>query len=152
MDYTMLYIWLGIFVVSLIVEVAVPGLVSLWFAVGALGAIIISIFLGSNLIWLQVLVFVVVTVASFFLFRPLLLKKRNPDTMTNADSLVGMIGFVEDEIRPYEVGSVRVSGLVWSAVLLDDSMKPIETGKKVLIKEIAGNKLKVVLAEEDTNA
>ena len=52
---TMLWVWLGIFIVSLVIEILIPGLVSLWFSVGSLASLILAIFLGDTLIWLQIM-------------------------------------------------------------------------------------------------
>ena len=145
----MLYIWLGLFIVTLAVEIAVPGLVSLWFSVGSLASLIMSIFLGDTLIWLQILVFVVVSVLSIFALRPLFMKNKVPETKTNSESLIGEVGFTTKDINPYEVGSVKMKGLEWSAELLSADMDPIKSGEKVIVKEIKGNKLIVELFKEE---
>ena len=70
--------WLGVLVICLIVEGAVPGLVSIWFAFGALVALLTSL-LNAPL-WLQVTVFLVVSLAALFLTRPLVKKYVNGRT------------------------------------------------------------------------
>ena len=145
----MLYIWLGLFIVTLAVEIAVPGLVSLWFSVGSLASLIISIFLGDTLIWLQILVFVVVSVASIFALRPLFLKNKVPDIKTNSESLVGEIGFATQDIEPYKVGAAKLKGLEWSAELVSADSEAIKAGEKVIVKNITGNKLIVELYKEE---
>lgn len=145
----MLYIWLGLFIVTLAVEIAVPGLVSLWFSVGSLASLIISIFLGDTLIWLQILVFIVVSVLSIFALRPLFLKNKVPDIKTNSESLIGEVGFATQDINPYEVGAAKVRGLEWSAELVSTDKEAIKTGEKVIVRNIVGNKLIVELYKEE---
>ena len=140
MDY-MSYIWIGIFVVSLVVEIAVPALVSLWFCGGAVISLLLSVFLGNSLIWLQVLVFIISSVACFLLLRPILLKNRKEKTDTNVDSLIGKIGTVQDDIIKYNLGTVKINGLVWNAELDEDDHETIIKDSLVQIIKVKGNKL-----------
>ena len=145
----MLYIWLGLFIATLAIEIAVPGLVSLRFSIGSLASLIMSIFLGDTLIWLQILVFVVVSVLSILALRPIFLKNKTPDIKTNSESLIGEVGFTKETIKPFELGVVKIKGLEWSAELTSNDLAPIEVGEKVVVKEINGNKLKVELYMEE---
>ena len=141
---TMLWVWLGIFIVSLVIEILIPGLVSLWFSVGSLASLILAIFLGDTLIWLQIIVFVLVSAAFVLLIRPVLLKNRKKNTLTNVDSLVGKVAFVTENIKPFEVGTVKLHGITWNAII-DDNDKEIERNQKVIIEDVKGNTLKVKL-------
>ncbi|MCR5740846.1 MAG: NfeD family protein [Gammaproteobacteria bacterium] len=144
----MFYIWLGVFIVTLVVELMIPGLVSLWFSIGSLVSLILASFIGDTLIWLQILLFFVVSVASIVLLRPIIVRSRAKDTDTNVDSLKGSVAFVCEDIKPYEVGAVKVNGLVWSAELSDMKNEEIKVGEKVIIQEIKGNKVIVNKYEE----
>ena len=66
---SMTMVWLIAFVVLLIVEGIIPGLVSIWFAAGALAALLVSLYV--DIIWVQGLVFLVVSLALLVLTRPL---------------------------------------------------------------------------------
>lgn len=145
----MFYVWLGIFITALVVEIAVPGLVSIWFSAGALIPFVLSIFIGDKLIWLQILIFVIVSFGTIALLRPLIKGKGAKDYRSNVDSLIGSVAFSESRIEPYKLGTVKVNGLTWNAGLESDDMDPIEPEQKVIIKGIKGNKLFVELFKED---
>ena len=80
--------WLAVMIVLLIIEGVVPGLVSVWFAVGALAAMISALFEAP--FWLQTVWFLIVSIASLCLTRPLVKKYVNSKVQpTNADALIG---------------------------------------------------------------
>ncbi len=133
-------IWLAIMIIMLIVEGIVPGLVSIWFAIGALAAMI-SALCGSPL-WLQAVWFIAVSLASLCLTRPLVKKYINPKIQpTNADALIGKECIVTENIDNIAgEGAVKISGQVWTARSVDDAIK-IPQGQIVVVKEIQGVKL-----------
>ena len=132
--------WLAAMIVLLIVEGLVPGLVSIWFALGALAAMISSFFHAP--FWLQTVWFVVVSLAALCITRPLVKKYVNAKTQpTNADALIGKECIVTENIDNIAgEGAVKISGQVWTARSSDDSVK-IEQGQIVKVKEIQGVKL-----------
>jgi len=132
--------WLVAMVVLLAVEAAVPGLVSIWFAVGALAALLSSLF-GAPL-WLQLLWFVVVSVLALWLTRPLVKKYVNSRVQpTNADSLIGRDCVVTEEIDNIRgLGAVKVRGQVWTARTGSDDEKAA-VGDVVRVLRIEGVKL-----------
>jgi len=86
-------IWLLLLVAFLAVEASTVTLVSLWFAAGALVAMLFS-FMGVAL-WLQIAVFLVVSTVLLTLLRPLARKYLTPKlTKTNVDSVIGSVGRV----------------------------------------------------------
>lgn len=85
---TMPAIWIGLIVIFLIVEGLTAGLVTIWFAVGALAALIAAMFHAP--LWLQLVWFFAVSIAAFAVTRPLVKKYINNRTQpTNADMLIG---------------------------------------------------------------
>jgi membrane protein implicated in regulation of membrane protease activity len=108
-------IWLISMVILLIIEGVVPGLVSIWFAAGALVALVVSL-LGAPL-WLQFTVFLVASLALLVLTRPLAKKYVNARTTpTNADRVIGQECVVKEEIDNLRgTGAVMVDGKVWTA-------------------------------------
>ena len=108
-------VWLIVMVLLLFVEAVIPGLVSIWFAAGALAALLVSV-LGGPL-WLQFAVFLLTSVVLLILTRPLAKKYVNGRvTPTNADRIVGMDCVVVEEIDYLRgTGAVSVDGKVWSA-------------------------------------
>ena len=132
--------WLVAMIVLLIVEGMVPGLVSIWFALGALAAMISSFFHAP--FWLQLVWFAVVSLAALCITRPLVKKYVNAKIQpTNADALIGKECIVTKCIDNIAgEGAVKISGQVWTARSADDSVK-IEQGQIVRVKEIQGVKL-----------
>ena len=61
--------WLCAVILFLIVEALVPGLVSIWFAVGSVPALISALVGGP--VWLQVVLFLVCSILALVLTRPL---------------------------------------------------------------------------------
>ena len=96
-------------------EAVTVGLTSVWFALGSLGALIVS-GLGFG-IWPQVIVFVVLSAVSMALIRPIAKKILAPHyAPTNADRVIGTTGLVTEEIDNIEGrGPVTLPGQIWSA-------------------------------------
>jgi len=137
---TMPVVWLIAMVVFLAVEAIVPGLVSLWFAFGALAAVLASL-LNAPL-WLQILWFVLVSVASLALTRPLAKKYVNGRVLpTNADRVIGKECLVREEVNNLQgTGAVAVDGKVWTARMADDAVVA-SIGETVVARRIEGVKL-----------
>ena len=136
----MAYIWLALMVVLLIIEAAVPGLVSIWFAIGALAALIAT-FLHAAL-WLQIVCFIVISIAALCLTRPLAKKFVNSRVhATNADAVIGRECIVTEDIDNIKgKGAVMVAGKVWTARTEDDAVK-LAKDSRALFLRIEGVKL-----------
>ena len=129
-------IWVIAFLGLLLVEFLTVGLVSIWFAVGALGALITSFITESVLI--QTIVFVIVSVITLIVTKPLMKKfKVTNFEPTNSDRVIGKVVEVTKEIKSNEYGEVVVFGTVWLAA----SDKKHKVGSKVVVQKIEGNKL-----------
>lgn len=133
-------VWLVAMVVLLIVEAAVPGLVSIWFALGAFCALIAAILKAP--LWLQIVWFLAVSIATLCLTRPLAQKYVNAHVQpTNADAVIGREGLVTEAVNNIEgKGAVKIGGKVWTARSADDSVR-FEQGDVVTIDRIEGVKL-----------
>ena len=144
-------VWLVAMIVLLIIEGIVPGLVSIWFAIGAFAAMISAI-LGAPL-WLQVLWFFAVSILTLCLTRPFAKKYVNSRaTPTNADMLIGKECVVTEEIdNVLGTGAVTVGGKVWTARAEHDA--PIAAGTTATVLRIEGVKLIVtpVCVRADAN-
>lgn len=136
--------WIILFLVLLFIELATVNLVSIWFAIGAVVAFIISVFTDSILV--QLLVFVVVSIVALFITLPLVRKIKNKSKTipTNLDRVIGKKAEVVKEIKPNHYGEVKVFDNVWTATS-DDSF---QIGDKVIVDKIDGVKL-VVRKEEE---
>lgn len=132
--------WVAALVVFLIVEAVTAGLVSIWFVFGSLVALICAA-LGAA-VWLQIFWFVIVSVATLVLTRPLV--KRYVDSRsvaTNADRSIGRAAVVTERIDNLAAaGAVNLDGVVWTARSTDDAVA-IETGERVTVRAIEGVKL-----------
>lgn len=132
--------WVAALVVFLIVEAVTAGLVSIWFVFGSLVALICAA-LGAA-VWLQIFWFVIVSVATLVLTRPLV--KRYVDSRsvaTSADRSIGRAAVVTERIDNLAAtGAVKLDGVVWTARSTDDAVA-IETGERVTVRAIEGVKL-----------
>ncbi len=133
-------VWVVLMICFLVIEGLAPGLVSIWFALGALAALI-SALLGAQ-VWLQAVWFVVVSVLALVVTRPLAKKYVNSRTQaTNADMLIGQECIVTETIdKLHGTGAVAVAGKVWTA-RTDEPEKIIEKGSVAVITRIEGVKL-----------
>ena len=90
-------VWFGLLLLFIWMEASTVTMISAWFALGSLAAMIVSFFSGE--FWLQVVVFFVVSAAFLLLLRPLAKKYFTPKIVkTNVDSVVGAQGKVLEEI------------------------------------------------------
>ncbi|MBP1574258.1 MAG: NfeD family protein [Oscillospiraceae bacterium] len=130
------FVWLIIAVVLGVIEAVTVSLISVWFAIGALAAIIPAYF--EVPLWGQILVFLAVSAIAFAFtkrfFKDVVKVKKQP---TNSDSLIGTDGIVTAEINNLEgVGKVYISGLTWSAK--SKNGEKIPEGAVVTVYKIEG--------------
>ena len=132
--------WLAIVIVLLVIEIATLGLTTIWFAGGALVACIAAL-LHAN-IWVQIVLFLVVSVLLLFFTRPLAVRYMNKDrTKTNVDSMVGKEAVVTEAIDNLKAqGVVQVNGLDWTA-RSEESQEVIPKGAIVEVGRVDGVKL-----------
>lgn len=142
-------IWLLLMVVFLIAEASTVTLVSLWFAAGALAAMAAALLGGA--LWLQVSVFLAVSVVLLTALRPLVRKFITPKlTATNIDSVIGSIGLVTAPIDNVTAsGQVKLGGMVWTA--RSTAGDPIPEGTRIRVDKIEGVKVFVTPVKESAN-
>lgn len=138
-------VWIVIAIILGVIEAVTVSLVSVWFAIGAVAAIIPAFF-GAD-IWIQILVFLAVSALSFAFtrrfFKDIVKVKKQP---TNADSLIGEDGIVTAEINNLSgTGKVYISGLTWSAKSANG--EDIPEGAVATVKKIEGATLVVKVKE-----
>ena len=133
-------------VVFIAAEAMTVSLVSIWFAAGALGAIVVAL-LGGGLV-LQVTVFLALAVALLLSLRSIVRKHFTPHvTRTNIDSVIGATGIVVTPVNNIAaLGQVQIGGVEWSARSTSGSHIP--AGALVRVDRIEGVKVFVSLAEE----
>ena len=142
--------WLILLVVFAILEGATVGLASIWFAAGALVAMVAALL--SAPLWLQIVLFLVVSFVTLLLVRPLAKKYLTPNYQaTNADRIIGQEAMVTETIDNLKGrGLVSVGGTVWTARAEDE--QPIAAGTVVKVLRIEGVKVFVAPAEETVPA
>lgn len=136
----MIIFWLGLLIVAIVIEVLTMGLTSIWFAGGALVAILAAVLNAP--IWFQIFLFLAASLLLLFFTRPIAVKYFNKDRVrTNVESLVGRQAIVTSEIDNLQgIGQVTVGSQEWSARSLDDG-KRIPVGSVVIVVSISGVKL-----------
>lgn len=129
---SMTVFWLVAFIVFAVGEGLTVGLVSIWFAIGALGGMAAAALDGD--LWVQIAVFLALSALSLLLFKPLS-KKMFPNKMarTNADRVLGESALVTETVdNTLAKGQVRVDGQIWSARSAHDVVIPQGTEVRVL--------------------
>ena len=143
-------LWALLAVGFLVLEACTVAMVSLWFAIGAAAALVLSL-LGAAF-WIQTAAFLVVSGVLLALLRPMM-RKYVKITKTNVDSVLGMDGLVTESIDnvAYQ-GQVKLGGMTWSA--RSTSGAPISAGTRVTVDRVEGVKVFVSPAKvpSETNA
>lgn len=142
-------IWIILIIVFAVGEIITVGLTSIWFAGGALAALLVSA-LGANEI-VQVIVFVAVSLLLLFFTRPWALKYLKPHlTRTNyEEALEQKVNVTETIDNTKGMGTAVLKGQEWTARAYEDGMV-LEAGTIARVKEIRGVTLYVVPVKEET--
>lgn len=141
----MTYVWLVAIIILGFIEAITEGIVSIWFVISGLLALIVSLF--TDVFLIQFAIFVIVGIILMITTRSSVSKylKVNP-VRTNLDRVMGMKGIVTEDIKKDKYGEVRVDGKRWTAYSKDD--KVIKKDEFVEILNIDGNKLAVKKIKE----
>ena len=142
--------WLGAFGVVLLIEILTLGLTTIWFAVGALAAFLLTLVNASLAI--QIVVFIIVSMVMLIFTRPIMTKYLNKKTTkTNAESLVGRRARVLIPINNLKSeGQVMVNGMEWTARSTKDEVT-FQKDEMVHIVGISGVKLIVEKENKEDN-
>lgn len=132
--------WLIAAIFFIIIEGVTAQLVSVWFVIGTIPALLIAVFGGSFVA--QGIVFLATSVIVLIIGRPITKKKLNLDPKaTNADRVIGMTGVTYEEINNLkETGRVLANGLEWTARTEEDDLI-IAENTKITVLRIEGVKL-----------
>ena len=143
-----IYIWLMVLVFFVVIELATMGLTTIWFAGGALIALLLAAFNAS--FYVQLGVFLLVSIVLLVVTRPLALKYFNKSVeKTNAEGLIGKQAIVVTRIHNIkEEGQVMLGGMEWTARAYEEN-RIIPSGSIVEVKEIRGVKLIVSEIEKE---
>ena len=134
------WVWLGVTIAAIVIEASTLALVAVWFIPSALISLVLSLLRLP--LWLQVPVFLALSVAQMIFLKPFMKKvlkiRYSP---TNADTVIGKTGTVIEKIDNIAgTGAVKADGKVWTARSSDDSIT-IDEGSLVCAVEIRGVKL-----------
>lgn len=138
-------LWLIIAVVLAVIEASTVQLVCIWFALGAVLALITSVFTENILV--QVLVFIFSSVIMLAFTRKIVNRLTGSKSeATNADSLIGKTFTISEEVNnDAGTGTLKARGTVWSVANVEEAVIP--SGTKVIIEKIEGVKLFVRINE-----
>lgn len=135
-------LWLVLTIAFVITEGVTTAFVSIWFAVGAGAAMLVSVFTDSWL--LQAFVFLAVSALVLFAFRPYALRQRKSGgVQTNFETNIGKIATVLTPLEPGQVGRVRLEGVDWNAV----SNTRLEVNAPCRVTDLQGTTLTVVAVD-----
>lgn len=130
--------WIGLLIVFLIVEIVTVGLASIWFAGGALVAVIVCVVGGP--LWLQIVLFFAVSFLLLYFTRPWALKFVKPKNVkTNYEELEGKTVRVVEEVNNIEgSGKAVYNGMEWSARSEQDEItfEPEELAEVVCVSGV----------------
>jgi len=148
MESWMWVIWLSLFVSALVIEAIGTDLVSIWFAAGALVSLILSLIPGVSW-WIELIVFIVISMATLCCFRPLVHKYMRRDLInSNIDEMKGKKGVMVAKIDMLHHGECKINDVTWTAIGANEK-DVIPVGSVVEVLAVSGNKL-IVKKVEDT--
>ena len=145
-DMTMM--WLVLLIIGLVVEALTMGLATIWFAGGALIALLAAAIHAP--IWLQVVLFLAVSLLLLFYTRPIAKRFFNRNvTKTNVDTVIGKNAIVVEEIDNLQgKGRVTLAGQEWTARSVEEN-GTIPEGAVVEVEAVSG--VKLMVREEKIN-
>lgn len=142
--------WLAAMVIFIIIEIVTVGLTTIWFAVGAIGAIIVAALGAGTLV--QITVFLIISLGMLIFVRPFAQKYINAaHVKTNYEELIGkVVRITQDVDNVNATGCANVNGQDWT-VRTENNEQKIPAGSLAKIIRISGVKLIVEKIEEETN-
>lgn len=136
-------IWIALIIIFAVVEIITVGLTSIWFAGGAVVALILNL-LGCNEV-VQVVAFLLVSIVLLCFTRPWAMKYVKPRLVrTNYEEAIGQnVCLTEAVDNQKGTGTAVLKGQEWTARAAVDG-ETFEAGEIVSVKEIRGVTLYVV--------
>ena len=133
-------IWLGLFILLLVIEIITVGLTTIWFAAGALAALAANV-LGANLI-IQIIIFLAVSVVLLIFTRPWAEKHLNRKRVrTNYEREIGKVIRITEKVDNLnQTGKSVVDGQEWTVRSKNDS-EIFEAGALARVAAVSGVKL-----------
>lgn len=137
---TMMWVWLGVMIITLLLELCTMELVSIWFTFGAILPFILEVAIGLAIEW-QLVIFIVLSALFIACLRKITKKflLRNSEGKTNLESIIGKKYKLIEPITENSNGAIKINGVVWTAVCENSESK--QTGEMVEVVKISGNKI-----------
>ena len=131
--------WLAMFMIFLLLETSTTAVISIWFAAGALVAMLVSLFVANG--WIQTVVFLAVSIVLLLLFRSVVRKYFSQKAVaTNVDSIIGTNCCVTASIDNLAAtGQIKLGAMYWTARSTDNTVIP--EGTVVRVDRIEGVKV-----------
>ncbi|HOI46778.1 MAG TPA: NfeD family protein [Bacilli bacterium] len=146
MQILMIVIWSLVLIATIVIEFETADMVTIWFSVGAIGALIAAA-LDQNVV-MQIGIFIAVSLVLIVLTRPMTKRFMDKTVIkTNADRFVGMIGTITVDVPVGGRGEVLVDNSKWIAFSSSEEIIPV--GTKVVVQDIVGIKLLVSKVDQD---
>ena len=146
MQILMIVIWSLVLIATIVIEFETADMVTIWFSVGAIGALIAAA-LDQNVV-VQIGIFIAVSLVLIVLTRPMTKRFMDKTVIkTNVDRFVGMIGTITVEVPIGGRGEVLVDNSKWIAFSSSEEIIPV--GTKVVVQDIVGIKLLVSKVDQD---
>ena len=125
-----------------VTELVTPG--GFYFMFFGIGAVVVGTLAGLNAagpLWLQFILFSILSVISLGLFRGKLLQLTRGKPTADVDSMVGETAFASDDIGVNGFGKVEMRGTSWNARNIGD--KPLKRGERSRVERVEGLTLMV---------
>ena len=132
------WIWVGVLVVSCVIEAFTLGLTTIWSAIAAIPLIFIAR-TGMPFQW-QFLIFVILTLVLIIFTRPFAVKKlKIGKEKTNVDSMIGEEVIITKTVSKFTKGEAKAkNGVIWAAAS-ENQENEIPKGTVCKITAVKGN-------------
>lgn len=140
-------IWMALIVATIVIELSTEELDCIWFTIGAIVALVVSL-CGVESIVIQVVIFVVVSGVLLFTVgrwaRAML--KNHKTEPTNIEAAIGQEVVVIKDADHLNYGEGKYAGLVYTLTCHEG--ESVKAGEVAIITEVSGNKFYVKKKEE----
>ena len=145
--------WVCVAILFAVIEAITYSMVTIMFTIGAVPSVFVALFNGNIVV--QIVVFLIVSLLLLIFARPIFVKKLKVGREKNVvEQIEGKHGLVTEDIVPFKSGLVKVNGIIWTAIGVDNNFSA-KAGDQVQVVRVEGVKLIVkdldVSAPEENN-
>ena len=128
-------IWTLAIIIFLTIEATTSALVSIWFAGGSLAGLICHLFGAS--VKIQILVFLIVSVALVLLLRNVAVKSfKKISPKTDLDRIIGQKVVISGVAEQKNLGTTRIGDIEWK--VRSEKGEDLFVGETVTVEKIEG--------------